>query len=219
MIRIIPAILVKTTDELRKQLTALTPFFSHFQIDIADGAFVTNKTIQLEHIAHAIKNDQLITNNLTFDFHLMVNQPMRETEKIFQLPHSFKVSTVFFHVTVFTKLKCTTRYTYGLVLNPEDNIEAHWEIIQQFPAVQIMSVNPGFQGAPFLPETLKKINQLRKKEYEGKIYLDGGINDKTLLLIMKNNSTPDVVCVGSYLHKDRAQRLKLMQSLISPTIT
>ena len=64
-----------------------------------------------------------------------------------------------------------------------------------------MSVTPGVQGNPFLPNTLKKIEQLRILGYRFKIFLDGAVNDKTLPFINEQKFKPDVICPGSYLTK------------------
>ena len=64
-----------------------------------------------------------------------------------------------------------------------------------------MSVVPGVQGNPFLPDTLKKIQQLRMLGYKPNIFLDGAVNDKTLPIINKLKYKPDVICPGSFLAK------------------
>ena len=50
---------------------------------------------------------------------------------------------------------------------------------------------------------LKKINVLRKLGYAGEILIDGGINDQTISQIDKNQKKPDILCVGSYLTKEK----------------
>ena len=67
--------------------------------------------------------------------------------------------------------------------------------------IQIMSVNPGFQGSKFLPETLKKIRALRQLDYGSDIYLDGGINERTIPIIKSQKDPPDFLCIGSFLTK------------------
>ena len=104
---------------------------------------------------------------------------------------------------------------FGLVLNPEDDVAANWEIIKQFNAVQIMTIHPGAQGRPFLPEMLNKIDQIRGLGFSGQIMLDGGINDKTLPLIVSHPNKPDIVCPGSYFKEEVASRLTLLKKIAS----
>lgn len=220
--QIIPAILEKTKEQVQDQINKLTLFFTHFQIDIADGFFVPNKTIQIKDIESLIKERQSHFKKITFDFHLMVNEYQSEIDTLLSLSQTVAIHTVFVHLLPFEKSKpqlINVPFRLGIVLNPEDEVSTHWKIIQTFSAVQIMSVQPGFQGASFLPKTLEKITKLRKKEYIGEMYLDGGINEKTIPIILKNHSLPDALCIGSYLKEKIPQKIKILQSLISPTTT
>jgi ribulose-phosphate 3-epimerase len=91
----------------------------------------------------------------------------------------------------------------GLTLNPSEQVsdlESHYNL-DNVPSIQIMSVTPGVQGNPFIPETLNKIEQLRVHGYRFKIFLDGAVNDKTLPAINKQKFKPDVICPGSFLTK------------------
>lgn len=219
---IIPAILEKTKEQVKDQINKLTPFFTHFQIDIADGLFVPNKTIQIKDIESLIKERQSNFKKITLDFHLMVNEYQSEIDTLLSLSQTVAIHTVFVHLLPFEKNKLksdTLPFTLGIVLNPDDDLSTHWETVKSLKAIQIMSVQPGFQGAPFLPETLEKITELRKKEYTGEMYLDGGINEKTIPIILKNRSLPDALCIGSYLKEKIPQKIKILQSLTSPTTT
>lgn len=222
IMEIIPAILEKTTDDLIRQLKNLRVCFSHFQIDIADGRFVPNRTVQIEDINN-LKFRTLDFRLWTLDFHLMVDNPGLEINKLNQIMANIKIKTVLIHLRTsknsqLVNPKFMTRFQLGIVLNPEDQIEDNWETIKDFPVIQIMSVRPGFQGAPFLPETLKKIIQLRGRGFGGKIYLDGGINNQSIPLILQNQHRPDALCVGSYLKQDASERLKSMKHLLQTKI-
>jgi len=65
--------------------------------------------------------------------------------------------------------------------------------------VQIMTVEPGEQGHVFLPEQLKKIQELRAIGFEGEIMIDGGVNLETILEVEKAGA--DVVYIGSVIWK------------------
>lgn len=77
-----------------------------------------------------------------------------------------------------------------------------------------MTVHPGAQGTPFIPEMLTKINELRENGFMGDIILDGGINNETLPLILKNKHLPTAVCPGSYLHEDTENRLNMLRVIL-----
>jgi pentose-5-phosphate-3-epimerase len=97
----------------------------------------------------------------------------------------------------------TENFSIGLVLDPEDTIsDLRLKYnLNSISCIQIMSVVPGFQGKPFIKEVLQKIEQLKSDNYRGEIFIDGGINEETLPLILEQKEHPDHLCVGSYLAK------------------
>ena len=221
---IVPAILVKTPDDLTSQIVKLSEYFSHFQIDITDGEFVSDKTIDIDEIAKALEKVKPETlKNLTFDFDLMVVDYMDALEKIDELSYLIKTLTVLPHASAITNYKeiaeLYAQYTVGIAVDPDDSIDT---INQNFdlsviPTIQIMSVVPGRQGNPFLEDSLIKIEQLRMVDYRGKIFIDGGVNDKTLPVILSKKERPDVVCIGSYLSRanELKARIKKARALVS----
>lgn len=227
--QIYPSILETDVKSFNEQLDRVLPFFSHFQIDIADGLFVPNKTVQIEEITEhrtwSMEHGALISTK-TFEFHLMVEDYITEIEKLKLLRKVINIRTVLIHKKSLPLDPSTPQpfakgwvaqddkgWNYGLVLNPEDDITTNWQVIKQFPIVQIMTVNPGFQGTPFLPETLDKIDELKHLGFTGKIILDGGINDKTLPLIMRRKFLPQAICPGSYFKTNVAKRLSLLKQI------
>lgn len=218
---IIPALLNTSQDEFSTQLTNLSKYFNHFQIDIADGVFVPNTTIQVDEIRSALSVHGSSLGNIFCDFHLMVNDYEAEIKKLQSLSQQIKTESIFIHLSLLPDYERLTMnyesFSFGLVLNPEDTVEslAKSYDLTKLKHIQIMSVNPGFQGAPFIPETLKKVEHLRLKYYRNKIYLDGGINEKTLPTIMEQKYKPDVLCIGSYLTKaeNLGERVLHLQSI------
>lgn len=204
----IPSILEKDTVSLFYQINKLAPYFSRFQIDIADGIFVPNKTVQIEEITKHLSSYQLQTTNyqLSFDFHLMVKDYKTEINKLKTLNKIIKINLILIHFSATTNYELlTTNYSFtiGLTLNPQDQVDdlARQYKLKQIPSIQIMSVIPGLQGNPFIPETLNKIEQLRLHGYRDNIFLDGAVNEKTVPIILAKKYQPDFVCPGSYLTK------------------
>lgn len=216
---IYPSILETSIKDFETQLTQVAPYFSHFQIDIADGIFVPNKTVQIEEIVPVVSSQKIVGRDKTFEFHLMVVDFEKQIEKLAQLEKFVDVNCILIHLHVLnTKYEIlNTKYLWGLVLNPEDSVVDNWQLITEFPIIQIMTIHPGFQGSPFLPETLNKIDQLRELGYTGKILLDGGINDKTAPTIMNRRHLPDIICPGSYFKKDVKKRLEILQEIVRTT--
>ena len=216
---IIPAVLTHTKDEFISQLTALSPYYNRFQIDIADGRFVPNTTLELADINQVFPQE---TSNIQLDFHLMVQDYNTQISQIKELLSKININTVFIHATATTPevfqqlLTDINDFNVGLVLNPEDSVN---EIARSYPlriikAIQVMTIHPGFQEQSFIPETLKKIQELREHGYTNSIYIDGGINEQSLPIITSSKYEPDFLCIGSYLThhldllKERIDNLK-----------
>jgi ribulose-phosphate 3-epimerase len=136
----------------------------------------------------------------------MVKDYKTAIEKLEKLRNLIKIKNIFIHLSAIENYQLpTTNYPFSvsLTLNPEDSVSDltnHYSLLTT-PCIQIMSVIPGFQGSPFLPETLKKIEQLRLLGYKSKIFLDGAVNEKTLPFINSLKYKPDVICPGSFLAK------------------
>ncbi len=216
--QIYPSVLETNVETFWQQIGKLSKYFSYFQIDIADGKFVLNKTIQIDDVISTIKQHNNITiEKISCEFHLMVEDYLTEIEKLKKLSQFMKIKKILIHLKALKYSKFLipdSKFEIGLVLNPEDEIKTNWPIIKNFPAIQIMSVNPGFQGTPFLPETLNKIKELRTLGFKGMISLDGAINDKTLPIILKNKCRPDILFPGSYLKEETEKKLRILNKLI-----
>ncbi len=206
--QICPSILEYKAEDYFTTIKKLVPYYQYFQIDFADGIYVDNKTASLDDFIKYLKGS-VITDpykNITFDFHLMVKNYEEHINKIEELKEKIKIKNVFIHYDLSPKYSIlNTKYSFpiGLVLNPQDQIKdlaTHYRL-HDIPFIQIMSVIPGAQGKPFMPETLNKIEQLRNLGYRSNIYLDGAVNDKTIPIINALKYQPDFVCPGSYLAK------------------
>ncbi|NTU46008.1 hypothetical protein HGA88_00080 [Candidatus Roizmanbacteria bacterium] len=199
---IIPALLVKTKEELQKQITTVSPYFSTVQIDIADGTFVPNKTLSIQNV---LETCSLSPKGIVFDFHLMVVDYRKALQELKIFSPLISIGNIFLHSKLAPpleqlKFECNN-LTIGLAINPEEQIDdlAVQYTLSSIPFLQIMTVNPGFQGGSFLSDSLYKIEQLKKHDYRSPIYVDGGINDRTISQIMQKKYRPNYLCVGSYL--------------------
>jgi ribulose-phosphate 3-epimerase len=220
---IFPSILETSPEELFFQIKKLSPYFSHFQIDIADGIFVPNKTVQIDDIQKYLQQfNNSIIQQLSFEFHLMVKDYEKEIKKLEGLKKIINIKNVLVHLSVVKNPLVFQQFFLGLVLNPEDSVKT---IVQNYnlktiPIIQIMSVNPGAQGNPFIPKALKKIEQLRIADYRNKISLDGAVNEKTIPIIKSKKYLPDILCPGSFLTKakDLKERIKYFKSIKEITV-
>lgn len=205
---ICPSILEKNIEDYFKNIEKLSSYFSYFQIDIADGQYVKNKTATIDDFIKKAPNYQSLKKDLYFDFHLMVKNYNHEIKKLESLKKILKIKNIFVHFDLVKKNSFKFDKTIGLVLNPQDKVDdlAGRIELNLISSIQIMSVIPGAQGNPFIKNSLNKIEQLRTLGYRNKIFLDGGINEKTLPVILKEKFLPDVLCPGSYFTKTKNEK-------------
>lgn len=206
--KVIPTLLAYTEEELLHQFFSLRPYFERFQVDIQDGKFINNRTLSLEsYFAGLNKSDKKLVQTSLFDFHYQTLSYEEDIETLWRRRENIKIGIHLIHYSLkpdFEKLKKKyPDFSFGLVLNPENSLEQiamNYEL-RTLNGIQIMSIHPGPQGTPFMPETLTKIEQLRQIDYRSQIYLDGGINLDTLPVIKKQQYRPDFLCIGSLLTK------------------
>jgi ribulose-phosphate 3-epimerase len=191
---IIPAILEKNFINFEDKAKKLS-FAPLIQIDVMDGEFVPAKSFsEIEKI-----NNLNLPNE--WEIHLMVSHPLNELKK-WQEVKNFK--RILFHIesednpqTVIHAIK-NAGYEVGIVINPETKITEILPFLNQINVVMFMTVHPGGQNAPFVPEVQEKIisfkNLVDSKEIDLTIAVDGAINKDNIQEIKKwgvNN-----FCVG-----------------------
>ncbi len=157
-----------------------------FHVDVMDGHFAPNITFGpflVETYKRATK--------LPLDVHLMIEKPERYISAFAKA--GADILTV--HVeacadinTIVDQIK-SVGCKAGVAINPETPISSVETIFPIVDLVLVMSVRPGFSGQVFMPETVSKVVEARKRldEINSQAYLevDGGISTKTLHL-MKN---------------------------------
>ena len=95
----------------------------------------------------------------------------------------------------------------GLVFNPATSLDYLDYVMDKVDMVLLMSVNPGFGGQKFIPETLNKLRMARKKidEYTEKtgreiwLEVDGGVNADNIAEIAKAGADTFCCRVGNFL--------------------
>jgi ribulose-phosphate 3-epimerase len=208
MIKIIPAILAKSFEEFEDMVRKVEPYVDLVHFDIADGSFVTNKTI--DGWSELAK----INTKLDFEVHLMVNNPETVIDSWFNtkvkrfLVHSGAVSDFDF---LINKINIAGREV-GCVFNPKIDYSAVERYIDRFNLFQFMTVDPGYYGAPFLPEVLDKIRRFHTR-YPGKsIQVDGGMRPDTIKLAADAGANSAVS--GSYIFSKDKDAGKTIKELI-----
>lgn len=218
--RAIPTLLTTTPEEFVSQMSLFQKYYTRIQLDIADGKLVPNTTTPIESmISLAQKDSAIIDSTVLFDFHLMVQDYKAELDKISILQGlGMKVNLCLInaiHQPDLRALRDLYGFAMGIDISPQTQLSAlsFHKDLNDASGIQVMTVSPGFQGSPFLPEMLLKIEQLRLDGYRGEIMIDGGVNEKTIPVIVSKKYQPDLICIGSYLTKAGDDFLRRVQDL------
>ena len=182
-------------------------------IDVMDGHFVPNLTFGPSVVA-ACKNE----TDLFLDVHLMVEEP----EKMINGFVKAGADAISLHAEATKNIHQVMQHIRsqnvraGVVINPGTPVSFIEPVLSSVDMVLVMTVNPGFGGQAFIPETLKKIEELNQyrqdHNLEFLIQVDGGINDETIQLCHKAGT--DVFVAGSNIFgapSPTAQIAKLKQ--------
>ena len=217
----VPALLTNNTEEFIQQVNTFIPYFKRFSIDIIDGEFANNLTLQVPQIIDLLANEKLkLSPDVIFDFDLMVMDYQTRLDDIERIQKYVQVENVVVYVRPLAGKPLPVKKTFniGLSITPKDDIDELSNIynLQELLVTQIMTINPGFQGQVLMPNELDKIEQLRMKGYKNKIFIDGGVNDSTLPTIIAKKYKPDYLCMGSFLTKapDIRQRVEYIDSIL-----
>lgn len=182
----------------------------YLHIDIMDGVFVPS----ISYGSGWVKQIKDSPSKLTLDVHLMVEHP----EKIIPEFIDAGADIIGVHVEstphIHRALQMIKKAGIHpeVVLNPGTPIYAIEPVLSMVDQVLVMTVNPGFGGQKFLPETVSKISYLNsyKKEHglNFDIEIDGGVNDKTIINAYKSGA--NVAVAGSYVYDkvDPAAKVK-----------
>ncbi|SFS61458.1 ribulose-phosphate 3-epimerase [Paenibacillus sp. BC26] len=182
-------------------------------IDVMDGHFVPTLTfgpLVISAVRPATK--------LVFDVHLMIERP--------ELHISSYVAAGADRITVHAEA-CVHLHRVihqikeaglpvGVALNPATPINVLENVLDDLDMVLIMTVNPGFGGQQFIPQSLQKIRQLRGLlESRGLgdmlIQVDGGINATTAKLVREAGADVFVAGNAVFTEQDRAAAISALR--------
>ena len=182
MIEIAPSILSADFTKLGQQIEIVEAAgASLLHVDVMDGRFVPNITVGLP-VVHAISR----ATQLPIDAHLMIVEPGRYAEQFVKAG----AQMVSIHIEADPHAHRTLSAVRaagaqaGIAINPATPLAALDEALKFADYVLLMSVNPGFGGQAFIPESLDKVRRLRKlideRGLKTRIEIDGGIDAENI---------------------------------------
>jgi ribulose-phosphate 3-epimerase len=168
-------------------------------VDVMDGHFVPNLTIG----APVVRSLRPVTR-LPLDVHLMIEKPERYVEEFCKAGADYLT----IHVEATDVVEDTLKRIRalgakpGITLRPRTAVEDLFPFLKLVDLVLIMTVEPGFGGQSFMADQVEKIARLRqefaRQKVQPLIEVDGGINEKTAVLVRE----ADVLVAGNYVFKN-----------------
>jgi ribulose-phosphate 3-epimerase len=182
MVEIAPSILSADFARLAEEIQAVERAgASLLHVDVMDGRFVPNITIGLP-VVKAISR----ATRLPLDAHLMIVEPGQYAEQFVaagaQMVSVHIEADPHAHRTLSAIRAAGGRA--GIAINPATSLSAVEEVLKFADYVLLMSVNPGFGGQKFIPESLDKLRRLRslidERGLSTRIEIDGGIDRENI---------------------------------------
>ncbi len=197
--KIAPSLLSADFADLRRDVEMINNSEADYlHLDVMDGVFVPNISFGFP-VMKAVR--KYATKPL--DVHLMIVNPQNYISQV----RDCGAEIMNVHQEACTHLHRTVQAIRAagmkpaVTLNPATPVVMLEDIIEEVDMVLLMSVNPGFGGQSFIPNTLRKIRQLRelieKADNKPAIEIDGGVNDRTAPLLKEAGA--DILVAGSYV--------------------
>ena len=199
---IAPSILASDMTQLGNEISAAESAGADWiHVDVMDGRFVPNITMG-QFIVKACRR----VTQLPLDVHLMIEKPEDHLETFAEAG----ASRLTVHVETCPHIHRTLQYIKslgceaGVVLNPGTAIAAIEPVLGEADLVLVMSVNPGFGGQKFIPESIGRVAEIRKKldalGSSAWLEVDGGVDAETISQLKKAGATAFVAGTSIFKH-------------------
>jgi ribulose-phosphate 3-epimerase len=190
-------------------------------IDIFDGVYLDSPNAftfgppMVLAIRKSVDSFQLKTGTTaiepTLDLHMCVDRPSRFVDTMakaggnrfifqFEAMNSIPAASTLTRHIIQSGMRC------GVSINPSTSVKELYPLLQSqdIDVVDVLSVEPGFGGQQFQPNTISKVGALKRWREENRksfeIMVDGGINDETSLDMI--NAGADVLVAGTFLFQN-----------------
>lgn len=170
----------------------------HF--DVMDGVFVNNITYGLP----VLEQIRRVTD-MTLDVHLMITDPLRYVREFARAG----ADIISFHSESESDVRAAIEAIRSagakpaVAIKPKTPAESVYDILPHVDMLLVMTVEPGFGGQSFIPETVEKVRLIRRKiaslGLACDVQVDGGINYETAPIVREAGA--NVLVSGSCLFR------------------
>ena len=174
---------------------------TRLHLDVMDGHFVPQISIGVPVVAALNK-----VATVPLDIHLMITEPERQIEAYVKAG----ASMVSVHLEATRHIHRTLSMvralgaTAGLAINPGTPVSALEAVAGQVDYVVVMSVNPGYAGQPFIPDSIKRVQETRSlldsMGNRAPIEVDGGITHSNASRLV--NAGAEILVAASAIYGD-----------------
>jgi ribulose-phosphate 3-epimerase len=184
-------------------------------LDIMDGHFVPNISMGPAVVAMADK-----TLSIPLNVHLMLSRPDLYIEKFAEAG----ADTIQIHIEAECDAALAIEKIHslnvraGIVLNPETDAEAVFDVLPLVDEVLCMTVHPGYGGQSFMPGPMDSVQKIREElcrigKQETTIMVDGGINNSTAEQCAAHGANAFVAGTFLFGADDMADEIRRMRSV------
>lgn len=213
MTGLVPSILSADFTRLGEQVReAEAAGAQRIQIDVMDGHFVPNITMGPMIVA-AVRQ----CTRLPLEAHLMITNPEQYIEDFAKAGADVIIvhQEVSPHLhRVIQQIKAAGKQA-GVALTPSTPVFMLTDVLSLLDLVLIMTVNPGFGGQEFIPETLPKVARIRRmldeRDLHCDVEVDGGIHEGTIAQVVRAGA--NLIVAGSAVYNQHESVAQAMERL------
>ncbi len=211
-----PSILAADFNILGEQITAVKEGGAEFlHFDVMDGLFVPSISFGIPVLESIRKKTDLF-----LDVHLMIQEPVRYVQAFADAG----ADMINVHYEACEDLAATlaairkTGKKAGITIKPKTPVSVLAEWVEQVDLILLMSVEPGFGGQKFIPETMERLKELRalidKSAKKPLLEVDGGITLQNVGDVLSAGA--DTIVAGSAVFRgDVTANVKAFQQILN----
>ncbi len=216
-IEIAPSILSADFSRLKEHIDLVAKSVKMLHLDIMDGHFVPNITIGPIVVKWLRPHFDLF-----FDTHLMISDPIKYA------PEFVKAGSdgITFHLEAVSDPAATIRQlrqldiSVGVSIKPGTTVQALEPIVADVDMVLLMTVEPGFGGQSFIPESLDRCKNVKKMlRDDQRLQVDGGIYPDTAKIITQAGADTLVVGNGVFGQPNRDNPAAAVNHILNACIS
>jgi ribulose-phosphate 3-epimerase len=210
-VRINPSILAADFAALGSELSRITAADA-VHVDVMDNHFVPNITFGIPVVESILR-----ATELPLDMHLMITDVDRWAPEFAELG----VFSITFHAEATNEPVALARrlrdrgVRAGLAIKPGTPVEPYLDVLDEFDQLLVMTVEPGFGGQAFMPETMTKLVAARdiasRTGLDVWLQVDGGINEQTIEVAARAGADTFVAGSSVFGAEDAGAQVQLLR--------